>query len=83
VGGLATTVKDGVSGIVLPKNSPSYAYVDEIIKLFGDPARYYELCRTSRERYEKELNWDVVGSQLVKILQKVINEDHSAVKSPS
>jgi len=73
-GGLATTVKDGVSGIVLPKGSPASAYVSAIIELVNDPERYHLLCRTTRERYEKELNWDVVGKQLVAILENAARE---------
>ena len=74
VGGLATSVKDGVSGIVLPKGSPASAYVSAIIELVNDPERYHLLCRTTRERYEKELNWDVVGKQLVAILENAVSE---------
>lgn len=74
VGGIATSVKDGESGIVLPKNSPSEAYVQAIVDLLNDPERYYALCATTRERYERELNWDVAGKKVAKILQEVVNE---------
>lgn len=73
-GGLATSVKDGVSGIVLPKGSPPESYVRAIKDLVNDPARYKKLCLTTRERYEEELNWDVVGKQLVKILEDAVRE---------
>ncbi len=74
VGGLATSVKDGVSGIVLPKGSPPEAYVQAITDLVNDPERYQRLCQTTRERYEKELNWDVAGKQLVKIMEDAVRE---------
>ncbi len=70
-GGLATTVADGVSGIVLPKNSPPTAYTQTILDLIGDPDRYYALCTSSRLRYEKELNWLSVGEQVALILRQV------------
>lgn len=73
-GGLATSVKDGVSGIVLPKGSPPDAYVQTIIDLVNDPERYRHLCQTTRERYEKELNWDVAGKRLVQILEQLVAE---------
>lgn len=69
-GALATTVKDGVSGIVLPKDSPAGAYVQAIRQLVQDPARYYELCATTRRRYEEELNWRAAGRQLDAILAR-------------
>ena len=73
-GGLATSVKDGVSGIVLPKGSPPEAYVQAITDLVNDPQRYQRLCQTTRERFEKELNWDAAGKQLVKILEEAVRE---------
>jgi len=73
-GGLGTSVLDGVSGIVLPKGSPPEAYVQAIIDLVNDPERYQRLCQTTRERYEKELNWDVAGKRLVTILEEAVRE---------
>lgn len=71
-GGLATTVKDGVSGIVLPKASPPRAYVQAILDLVHNPSRYYELCASTRRRYEQELNWEVAGKQVATILKEVV-----------
>ncbi|MGB8212831.1 MAG: glycosyltransferase family 4 protein [Anaerolineales bacterium] len=75
-GGLATTVKDGVSGIVLPRGSPAEKYVEKIKELIANPEVYYQLCRTSRERYELELNWKVRGRWLGELIQEVIAEHH-------
>ncbi|HKZ43643.1 MAG TPA: glycosyltransferase family 4 protein [Anaerolineales bacterium] len=73
VGGMATTVKDGVSGVVLPRNSPPQAYVDAIIELVSDPPGYYQLCRTTRERFEQELNWKAAGAKLAGIINQVVD----------
>jgi glycosyltransferase involved in cell wall biosynthesis len=70
-GGMATTVADGVSGIVLPKDSPPESYVDEIIKLARDPARYRSLRISTRQRYETELNWEVTSKRLAVIVAHV------------
>ncbi len=70
VGGLATTVQDGVSGIVLPGHSPAEAYVRAISELIYTPGRYAALCRSSRERYERELNWSVVGGRVLTLLSR-------------
>jgi len=77
VGGLATSVKDGESGIVLPKHSPPEAYIRVIREYLENPERYYDLCRTTRQRYERELNWDVAGKRVVSILEDVVKE-HNA-----
>jgi len=72
-GGLATSVKHGVSGVVLPKGSPPEAYVEVIKDLIQDPARYHALCRSTRGRYEQELNWQVVGAKINEVLTSLVN----------
>lgn len=74
IGGLATTVLDGVSGIVLPALSPAEAYVEAVIGLIKNPERYYALCASTRKRYETELNWAVAGKQLGDIFHKVVSQ---------
>jgi len=74
VGGIATSVKHGVSGIVLPKHSPPEAYVRAIRDLISEPERYYALCESARRRYEEELNWEVAGKQVYRVLQEAIAE---------
>ncbi len=74
-GGLATTVQDGISGIVLPRGSPAEAYVARIKELIAHPESYYQLCRTSRQRYELELNWQVRGKWLGDLLREVVAEN--------
>lgn len=69
-GGLPTTVKDGVSGVVLPKDSPAEAYVDTILSFVNDPERYLEMRRTTRERYEKEVNWNYAGKRIIEVLER-------------
>ena len=48
VGGLATSVKDGVSGIVLPKFSPPDSYIKVILSFLRNQEAYYKLCETTR-----------------------------------
>jgi glycosyltransferase involved in cell wall biosynthesis len=71
-GGLATTVQDGISGIVLPMESPAEAYVEAILNLISDPKRFKQLRRSTRERYERELNWDVAGNRILKEIDHLL-----------
>lgn len=64
VGGLGTTVSDGISGIVLPKLSPPEEYIKSLIQYIEHPEEYNNLCKTTRERYEQELNWGVVSKKV-------------------
>lgn len=72
-GGLATTVADGVSGIVLKKHSPATAYADVLEHFWHDPQGYQRLCRSTYMRYKKELNWEVLGKQILKIVQQMLD----------
>ena len=71
-GGLATTVEDGVSGRVFPKDSPADTYVMEIIKLVNNPDAYFKLMAFTKKRYENELNWLVAGKIVFQIAEDLI-----------
>ena len=80
-GGMATTVKHNVSGIVLPAASPAPAYVAAIKPFLDDPLAYQKLRRSTRQRYEDELNWNVVGQRLFQALEEIVEaqrENHAA-----
>lgn len=74
-GGLATTVRDGKSGVVLPKGSQPAEYVKAIVDLISNPEQYYTLCYSARYRYDQELNWNVAGRRVVAILEQVVHEN--------
>ncbi len=73
-GGLATTVKDGESGVVLPKDSPPEAYAAVIRDLIEAPEAYYALCERARARYERELNWKAARKQVIQCLESVMQQ---------
>jgi glycosyltransferase involved in cell wall biosynthesis len=74
VGGLGTTVLDGISGIVLPRLSPPEAYVQSLIYYLEHPEEYSNLCKTTRERYENELNWGVVSKKIYDLCLEATSE---------
>ena len=69
-GGLSTSVKNGISGIVLPQGSTPDAYANIIIGLMKNPKNYFDLCKTTRLRYEKDLNWEVAGAKINRLLNR-------------
>ncbi|MCH7663918.1 MAG: glycosyltransferase family 4 protein [Chloroflexi bacterium] len=73
VGGLATSVKNGESGVVLPGKSPPEAYVQAIRVLVVQPEDYYALCHSTRARYDRVLNSRIAGKRLANILVEVVN----------
>ena len=68
-GGIATTVKDQVSGIVLKKHSPGLEYVQVIEHYRNHPDEYEVLCNSTYERYLAELNWNALGNKLYSLIQ--------------
>ena len=71
-GGLATTVEDQVSGVVLPRGSPAKAYVAALRPWLAAPEEYLALRRSTRQRFERELNWQAAGQRLLAIMEKVV-----------
>ncbi len=74
-GGLATSVKDGETGIVLPRSSPPEAYAEAICSLVADSERYYTMCTAARRRFEQELNWRVAGERLGELVREATVHD--------
>lgn len=64
-GGLATTVQDGRTGIVLPRGSDAGAYVQALEVLLDQPVEYLRLSRQARERYTAELTWPKAASRIL------------------
>jgi glycosyltransferase involved in cell wall biosynthesis len=69
-GGLETTVKDGISGVVLPRASAADEYANVILDYLARPEDYETLCSTTRERFDKDLNWDAAFL----LIKNAINE---------
>ena len=76
-GGLATTVQDGISGVVLPHLSPAEEYVRVIRRFRENPQQYTALRVSTRERYEHELNWNAVGHRVSEIIREVVEADQT------
>ncbi len=70
-GGLATTVKEGVSGIVLPRGSTAEKYVEAIEGFLNDPQKYQRMSRMSRERYFTELNWRSMAANILAAFERM------------
>jgi glycosyltransferase involved in cell wall biosynthesis len=70
VGGLATTVADQESGIVLPGGSSADEYVRAILQFIKDPSAYYQMCQRARDRFERELTWDVSDRLVADTIEK-------------
>lgn len=72
-GGLATTVKNGVSGVVLKIHSPPSAYVKVIQYYLDNPNEYQSLRKSTYDRYLTELNWDALGQTILRVINNTLD----------
>lgn len=73
VGGLATTVEDQVSGIVLPKHSDAQRYFDVLQYYVQRPGDYLKLRKSTKQRYEREVNWKITGKRIFNVIKSVVD----------
>jgi glycosyltransferase involved in cell wall biosynthesis len=67
VGGIETTIKDGVNGKTFSLNANSSDYCTYILGLFSNYANYKELAVSSFNEYKSRLNW-ITSTGIVKNL---------------
>jgi glycosyltransferase involved in cell wall biosynthesis len=65
-------VRDGCTGRLLPVEAEAEAYAEVIAEIVRDGEVYHRLAISSRDEYEKRLNWDVFGSRLREILERIV-----------
>lgn len=70
-GGLPTVVEDGVTGRVIPVDTPLAGWVDAIESTCARPDRYLDFSRAARARFESTLNWDAWGRSLRRLIEQV------------
>lgn len=58
VGGIPTIIQNGKNGYVLPLSATGEDYANLIVKGFSDGTSYERLVRSSREEYDRRLNWN-------------------------
>ncbi len=72
--GVPFVVHDGVTGYTLPLEVGPEAYAERIQYLIDHPEKMTEMALRSREEFENELNWDVWGMKMKKILMDLLRQ---------
>ncbi|CAA9506794.1 MAG: hypothetical protein AVDCRST_MAG09-1107 [uncultured Sphingomonas sp.] len=57
VGGVSTSINDGVNGRLLPPGATGEDYARAVLQLLATPKAYLQVARASRARFEDDLNW--------------------------
>jgi glycosyltransferase involved in cell wall biosynthesis len=71
-GGVPSVITNGENGFMLPFSATGEDYAKIIFEIFSDGNRYNNLVKTSRETFEKRLNWDVWGRHAREIIAEKI-----------
>jgi glycosyltransferase involved in cell wall biosynthesis len=72
-GGLAGSIRNGVNGFLLPFEARGAAYAGKIVEVISDPVQYAALVTSSRDEFERNLNWDTWGRTMRGIMERVLN----------
>lgn len=69
IGGLTTTVVDGINGKLFDLGTKPSVFAEYIFNMFSNQKLYKSLCMSSLQRYKSYLNWDVSGKKLNDIIK--------------
>ncbi len=73
-GGIPTAVRNGVNGYRLPLIATGTDYAERIASLFTSyNTQYVPLSISSRDLFEKELNWDAFAEKMVTLFEQAGN----------
>jgi len=71
-GGVSTIVEDGVNGFLLPHEAKGEAYAMVIAEAWKDQPSYKALRVSTRDRYDKVLNWKSWAESVRKVMESVV-----------
>lgn len=66
-GGVTSAIESGANGIALPLDATADHYALTIKKLIDTPNKLKKMAILSREKFERELNWDAWAKKIVAI----------------
>jgi len=74
-GGISTAIKNGVNGYRFNMSADGDKYAEKIYSIFTDyKNKYIPLCTSSRDFYEKELNWESFGMSIRSIMDDYLRD---------
>lgn len=69
-GGVSSIIENDINGYALPYEANAVEYAHKIQELLDNRAQLKKLASTAREKFEKELNWEVWGTKMKEILSQ-------------
>jgi glycosyltransferase involved in cell wall biosynthesis len=71
VGGIASAVREGVTGALFDVDASSEEYADYVWRLMGDRSRYEEMAAGAFAEYRRNLNWEVQAERVRTRLERI------------
>ncbi len=71
-GGVSGAVSKGKNGFTLPLSARGTEYAELIARIYRDDALYAELVKSSRDTFERKLNWDAWGISITNIIREML-----------
>lgn len=81
VGGIPTLIKNGKNGYMLPLSASGGDYAHLIAETFSHQTNYARLVRSSREEYDRRLNWNNWANSLSRTIESVLDKETSQTAS--
>ena len=72
VGGIPTTIKDGLNGKTFPLNASISEYCNYVASLMTNYSEYKKLAYSSFNEYQSRLNWAVAGQTAEQLMREVL-----------
>ena len=72
VGGIPTIIEEGVNGYTFPLEADGEKYAKQMAELFSDQDKYRRLVLSSRDAYEKRLNWDAWAARVAGVIHELL-----------
>lgn len=63
-GGVGGALRNGINGFLMPYEARGEAYADKIMEIIAVPEQYHTLVVSSRDEFERRLNWDAWGRSM-------------------
>ncbi len=70
-GGVAGHITENVNGFLIDYNDKGKAYANKIAEILSEKGRYELLCKTTREEYDKRLNWTKWSESFVERVKSI------------
>lgn len=79
-GGVSGALRNGVNGFLMPYEARGDAYADKIMEIVAVPEQYHALVVSTRDEFERKLNWDAWGRSMRSVFDQALKGKRDSVE---